>query len=95
MSFKRRFLYIAQKYLRLLAVTENRELVELFVKTLDSIFQDVLNSRLSIQGTLKVDVQRRSHIKDPYDLDHVVQKAIELVIKDDSMGIETYANNII
>ena len=95
MSFKRRFLYIAQKYLRLLAVTENRELVELFVKTLDSTFQDVLNSRLSIQGTLKVDVQRRSHIKDPYDLDHVVQKTIELVIKDDSMGIETYANNII
>jgi len=38
MSFKRRFLYIAQKCLRLLAVTGNRELVELFVKTLDNVF---------------------------------------------------------
>jgi len=79
MSFKRRFVYIAQKCLRPPAVTRNRELVELFVKTLDSTFQDVLNSRLSIQGTLKVDTQGRSHIEDPYDLDHVVQKAIELV----------------
>jgi len=79
MSFKRGFLYIAQKCLRPLAVTENRELIELFVKTLDSAFQDVLNSRLSIQGTLKVDVQGRSHIEDPYNLDHIVQKAIELV----------------
>ena len=79
MSFKRRFMYIAQKCLRLLAVTGNRELVELFVKTLDSAFQDALNSRLSIQGTLKVDMQGRSRIEDPYDLDHIVQKAIELV----------------
>jgi len=36
MSFKRRFVYITQKCLRLLAMTENRELIELFVKTLDS-----------------------------------------------------------
>jgi len=48
MSFKRRFLYITQKCLRPLAITGNRELVELFVKTLDNTFQDVLNSRLSI-----------------------------------------------
>jgi len=79
MSFKRRFMYIAQKCLRPLAVTGNRELVELFVKTLDSAFQDALNSRLSIQGTLKVNMQGRSRIKDPYNLDHVVQKAVELV----------------
>ena len=72
-------MYIAQKCLRPLAVTGNRELVELFVKTLDSAFQDALNSRLSIQGTLKVDMQGRSRIEDPYDLDHIVQKAIELV----------------
>ena len=77
MSFKRRFLYIAQKYLRPPAVTGNRELIELFVKTLDSTFQDALNSRLSIQGTLKVDTQGRSHIEDSYDLDHIVQKAID------------------
>jgi len=79
MSFKRRFVYIAQKCLRLPAVTGNRELVELFVKTLDSAFQDALNSRLSIQGTLKIDTQGRSCIEDPYNLDHVVQKAVELV----------------
>jgi len=79
MSFKRRFLYIAQKCFKLPAVTGNRKLVELFVKTLDSAFQDMLNSRLSIQRTLKVDVQGKSHIEDPYDLDHVVQKAVELV----------------
>jgi len=72
MSFKRRFLYIAQKCLKLPAVIGNKELIELFVKTLDNAFQDALNSRLSIQGTLKVDAQRRSRIEDPYDLDHVV-----------------------
>jgi len=72
MSFKRRFVYIAQKCLRPPAVTENRELIELFVKTLDSAFQDVLNSRLSIQRTLKIDVQGRSHIEDSYNLDHIV-----------------------
>ena len=60
-------------------MTGNRELVELFVKTLDSAFQDVLNSRLSIQETLKVDVQGRSCIEDPYNLDHIVQKAVKLV----------------
>jgi len=48
MSFERRFLYIAQKCLGPLAVTGNKELIELFVKTLVSAFQDVLNSRLSI-----------------------------------------------
>ena len=79
MSFKRRFMYIAQKCLRPPAVTGNRELMELFVKTLDSAFQDALNSRLSIQGTLKVDTQGRSCIEDPYNLDHVIQKAIDTV----------------
>jgi len=37
MSFKRKFMYIAQKCLRPPAVIGNRELVELFVKTLDSV----------------------------------------------------------
>jgi len=79
MSFKRRFVYIAQKCLRPPAVTGNRKLIELFVKTLDSAFQDALNSRLSIQETLKVDAQGRNRIEDFYDLDHIVQKAVELV----------------
>jgi len=63
-------------------VTGNRELIELFVKTLDSTFQDALNSRLSIQGTLKVNMQGRSCIEDPYNLEHIVQKAIDLVSRE-------------
>jgi len=38
MSFKRRFMFVAQKCLKLPAVTGNRELVELFVKSLDTTF---------------------------------------------------------
>ena len=48
MSFKRRFMNIAQKCLKPPAVTGNRELVELFVKIFNSIFQDAFNSKLSI-----------------------------------------------
>jgi len=79
MSFKRRFMFMAQKCLKPPAVTGNRELVELFVKSLDTTFQDALNSRLSLQGTLKVDGQGRSRVEDPYALEHVVQKAVDLV----------------
>jgi len=79
MSFKRRFIFVAQKCLKPPAVTGNRKLVELFVKSLDTTFQDVLNSRLSLQGTLKVDGQGRSRVEDPYALEHVVQKTVNLV----------------
>ena len=79
MSFKCRFAYIVQKYLKPLAVIENREFIEFFVKILDNMFWNTLNSRLSIQGMLKVDVQERSCMKDLYDLEHVIQKAIDLV----------------
>jgi len=65
--------------LRPLAITENYELVELFVQYLDVTFQNILNSRLSIQGILKVNIQGRSCMKNFYDLKHVVQKAIDLV----------------
>jgi len=53
-------MFMAQKCLKPPAVTGNRELMELFVKSLDTTFQDALNSRLSLQGTLKVDAQGRS-----------------------------------
>jgi len=43
------------------------------------LFQDALNARLSVQGTLKVDALGRSHIEGPYDLEHVIQKAVDLV----------------
>jgi len=79
MKFKRRFMYIAQKCLKPPAITGNRELVELFVRSLDNLFQDALNARLSIQGTLKIDALGRSHMEDPYDLEHVIQKAVDLV----------------
>ena len=78
-EFKCKFMYIVQKCLRPLAITENCELVELFVQYLDITFQNVLNSRLNIQGMLKVNTQRRSCMKNFYDLEHVVQKAIDLV----------------
>ena len=65
--------------MRPLAITENYELVELFVQYLDITFQNILNSRLNIQGTLKVNTQRRSCMKNFYDLEHIVQKAIDLV----------------
>jgi len=79
MEFKRRFMYIAQKCLKPPAITGNQELVELFVRSLDNSFQDALNARLSIQGTLKVDALGRSRMEDPYDLEHVIQKAVDLV----------------
>jgi len=79
MSFKKRFMFMVQKCLKPPAVTGNRELVELFIKSLDTTFQDALNSRLSLQGTLKVDGQGRGQVEDPYTLDHVVQKAVDLV----------------
>jgi len=79
MSFKKRFMFVAQKCLKPPAVTGNRKLVELFVKSLDTTFQDALNSRLSLQGTLKVDGQGRSRVENLYALEHVVQKAVDLV----------------
>ena len=78
-EFKCKFMYIVQKCLRPLAITENYEVVELFVQYLDVTFQNILNSRLSIQGMLKVNIQGRSCMKNFYDLKHVVQKTIDLV----------------
>ena len=62
-----------------LAITGNRELVEYFVRYLDANFREALNLRLSLQGHLRVDALGRSHVKDPYALDQVIQKAIDLV----------------
>ena len=78
LDFKRKFLFIAQKCLKPLAITGNRELMEHFVRYLDSNFREALNSRLSLQGQLKVDVMGRSRIEDPYNLENAVEKAIEL-----------------
>jgi len=50
-----------------LAITGDKKLVELFVRSLDNSFQDALNARLSIQDTLKIDTLERSHMEDPYD----------------------------
>jgi len=79
MEFKWRFMHIAQKCLKPPAITRNRELIELFVRSLDNSFQGALNARLSVQGTLKVDALGRSRMEDPYDLEHVIQKAVDLV----------------
>jgi len=79
LDFKQKFLFIAHKCLKPPAITGNRELVEHFVQCLDSNFRETLNSRLSLQGKLKVDAMGRSCIEDPYNLEYVMKKAVELV----------------
>jgi len=61
------------------AITGNRELVEYFIQYLDANFREALNSRLSLQGHLRVDALGRSYVKDLYALDQVVQKTVDLV----------------
>ena len=63
---------MTQKCLKLPAITENRELVELFVQSLDTIFQNTLNSRLSLLKEVKVDEFGRSRVEDPYNLEHII-----------------------
>jgi len=68
-----------QKCLKPLAITRNRELVKYFVQCLDTNFREALNSRLSLQGHLRVNTLKRNCIEDPYALDQVIQKTIDLV----------------
>jgi len=79
LDFKRKFSFIAQKCLKPPAITGNRELVEYFMQCLDVNFREALNSRLSLQGHLRVDALGRSRVKDPYALEQVIQKAVDLV----------------
>ena len=72
-------MYIAQKCLRSSTITENRELIKLFFRLLDTTFQDALNARLSVQGTLKVDNNRNSRLEDLYNLEQIIQRAVDLV----------------
>jgi len=58
------------------AITENRKLVELFVGSLDITFQKILNLRLK---EVKINKFEKSRIEDSYDLEHIIQKAVELV----------------
>jgi len=72
-------MYVAQKCLKLPIVTGNRELVELFVKSLDTMFQNALNLRLSLLGEVKINEFGRNRVEDSYNLKYFIQKAIELV----------------
>jgi len=63
------------------AVTENRKLVELFVRSLDTTFQNILNLKLSLLEEVKIKKFGKSRIEDSYDLEHIIQKAVELVSK--------------
>jgi len=72
MEFKRRFMYITQKCLRPPVIIGNKELVELFFRSLDTTFQDALNARLSVQGILKIDNNGNSRLEDLYNLEQVV-----------------------
>jgi len=77
LDFKQKFFFIVQKCLKPPAITGNRELVEYFVQCLDTNFREALNSRLSLQNYLRIDMLERSCIEDPYALDQVIQKAID------------------
>jgi len=46
---------------------------------LDTNFKEALNLRLSLQGHLRVDTLERSRVEDPYALEQVIQKAVDLV----------------
>jgi len=69
---------IAQKCFKPLAITKNTELVEHFVQCLDSNFREALNLRLSLQSQLKVDAMGKNRVEDFYNLEHVLEKAVEL-----------------
>lgn len=49
------------------------------MKSLDTIFQNTLNLRLSLLEKVKIDKFRRSKIEDSYNLEHIIQKAVELI----------------
>jgi len=49
------------------------------MQCLDTNFREALNSRLSLQGHLRVNTLGRSRVKDPYALDQVIQKAVDIV----------------
>lgn len=77
LDFKRKFSMMATKCLTDPALVTNRELVEMFVGSLDKNFQDSLNNRLSTSGTLRGGNKVRD--EDPYDWTEVVKTAVELV----------------
>lgn len=43
------------------------------------MFQNALNSRLSLLGEVKINEFRRNRVEDSYNLKHVIQKVVELV----------------
>ncbi|KXN86460.1 hypothetical protein AN958_10063, partial [Leucoagaricus sp. SymC.cos] len=86
-EFKREFMAVADKCLALPALVHNRELVTLFRETLSSEFQDTLQARLSITGTMKVDRNGKSRQEDPFKLSEVVKHAVDLASKAAQMGL--------
>ncbi|KXN86856.1 hypothetical protein AN958_09436 [Leucoagaricus sp. SymC.cos] len=87
LEFKREFMAVADKCLAPPALVHNRELVTLFRETLSSEFQDTLQSRLSITGTIKVDRNGKSRQEDPFELSEVVKHAVNLASKAAQMGL--------
>lgn len=77
LAFKRKFTVMAGKCLTKPALVTNRELVEMFTRSLDKSFQESLNNRLSISGKARAGGIVRG--EDPYDWDEVVAKAVDLV----------------
>jgi len=53
--------------------------VELFVRSLDIMFQNILNLRLSSLEAIKVDKFGRSRVENSYDFKYIIQKVVELI----------------
>ncbi|EKM77000.1 hypothetical protein AGABI1DRAFT_130726 [Agaricus bisporus var. burnettii JB137-S8] len=92
LSFRRKFLTLAEKCAKPPAVMSNRELVEAFMGALDEGFKEQLNIRLSLTGTLRnANTAHTLRKDDPYEYTEVVAKAVDLVSRRAMMGSSTLA----
>jgi hypothetical protein len=79
MTFKRRFTVLADKCKTPPSIIHDRELVGLFVGTLDEAFLTHLNMRLSLTGTVKQHSTGTTRREDPYELNSVIEEAEKIV----------------
>jgi uncharacterized coiled-coil protein SlyX len=84
LEFKRRFTIEANKCLKDPPIISNRELVDMFVDTLDATFKETLDNRLSVTGGRRTDKHGTQipagdlREEDPYDWTVVVETAVKL-----------------
>ena len=49
------------------------------MRSLDIMFQNILNLRLSLLEAIKVDKFGRSRVENSYDFKYIIQKVVELI----------------